>query len=148
MKVSSSILIQAPIVRVFDVFTDFQNAAERIQGINKIEFLEKDGRPELGMKWRETRTMFGKEATEEMWITEINENQNYVVEAESHGTHYRSEYVFSESNGITTVAMTFEGKPLNWIASVGSLMSIVFAGSIKKMLRADMEDLKRVIETE
>ena len=146
MKITTSTTINAPRAKVFSVFTDFKNAADRLAGIQKMEFLEKDGEPIVGMKWRETRIMFGKEATEEMWITEINQDQNYVVEAESHGTHYRSEYMFADHADGTEVIMTFEGKPITWMASVGSLLMIFFAGSVKKALAADMSDLKQFIE--
>jgi len=52
--------------------TDLEGSAERLSGVNEAEILE---RPEfgLGTRWRETRTMFGKEATEEMVVTERRE---------------------------------------------------------------------------
>ena len=69
------IKIKAPVSHVFDVFTDFKNMEKRVNGIKKIEFLNGDGEAVLEMKWRETRIMFGKEATEEMWISEIKANE-------------------------------------------------------------------------
>lgn len=147
MTVTSTITIAAPIERVWELFTDFPNAAERIQGISKMEFLEKDGRAEVGMKWRETRVMFGKEATEVMWITDLQPNRSYVVEAESHGVHYTSTYTFTPTNGGTQVTLTFGGEPQTFMARVmGAIMAPLMSGSIKKMLLADMEDLKKVAE--
>jgi len=35
------------------------------------------------LQWRETRTMFGKAVTEEMWVPAIEENRRYKVRAES-----------------------------------------------------------------
>ena len=57
----------------------------------------------LDTKWRETRTMFGQEATEEMWITEHEKDASYVAEAESRGNHYRSEYRFTTEGEGTRV---------------------------------------------
>ena len=148
MKVVARVTIDAPVEKVFEVFTDFKNAEKRLKGVKAITFLEKDGKPEVGMKWRETRVMFGKEATEEMWITSITKNTGYVVEAESHGTKYRTEYTFTERDGVTEVTLEFAGTPVTFGASLGALLMFMFKGSVKKALRSDMDDLKRVIEGE
>ena len=63
-----SVDIDVPIDRVFSIATDLQNAPERIGGITKLEVLT-DGPFGLGTRWRETRVMFGREATEVMWVT-------------------------------------------------------------------------------
>ena len=147
MKVSATETINAPIEKVFAAFTDFANMEQKISGIKKMEFLSGDAEAKVGMKWRETRIMFGKEATEEMWITEINDNRNYVVEAESHGTKYRSEYTFVSKGDQTEVTLVFEGTPTNWLASVGSLMMIFFSGNVKKAFAQDLTDIKKHIES-
>ena len=146
MKIDYTITIHAPKEKVFSVFSDLDGLADRIKGIKSIEVLEGNHQMHVGTKWRETRIMFGKEATEVMWVTEQVQNERYVVEAESHGTHYRSEYVFDEVPNGTQVAMTFEGTPLSFGAKVMSVMFIFFAGATKKLLQQDMADLKEYIE--
>ena len=147
MTVTAELKIAAPIERVWELFTDFPKAANRIKGITKMEFLEKDGRAEVGMKWRETRVMFGKEATEVMWITSLEPNRSYVVEAESHGVHYTSTYTFRSTDGGTEVTLTFGGEPQTFVARVmGAIMGPLMSGTIKKMLLADMTDLKNIAE--
>jgi len=42
-----------------------------------IEVLEKPDAGFVGFKWKETRKMFGKEATEIMWITDSVENEYF-----------------------------------------------------------------------
>ena len=144
-KIKASIDIQAPREQVFQVFSDLPACAERIQGIDKIEMLS-DGPMQVGTRWRETRTMFGKEATEEMWVTQFDVPAGYTVEAESHGTNYISRYDFEDLGDVTRVAMSFTGQPLSLSAKLMSVLGVVFMGSVKKMLLADMQDLKTVCE--
>lgn len=148
MKISTSISIKSPIENVFDTFSDLDSIKNYVDGIQSLEVLEGPAKMQVGTKWRETRVMFGKEATEVMWVTELTPNASYVVEAESHGTHYRSEYRFSTAGEETTVEMTFGGQPLTLMSKIlGTLLFPLFAGSTKKALMKDMEDLKRTLET-
>lgn len=55
MKIADLITINAPIEKVFDVFTDLEKAPERVKGIAKLEILEGPLRIQVGTKWRETR---------------------------------------------------------------------------------------------
>ena len=79
--------------RVFEVFTDLRSAPERVAGIESLEVLT-EGPIGQGTRFRETRVMFGKQATEEMEVTGWQPGKSYVVEADSHGSHYRTEFVF------------------------------------------------------
>ena len=92
--------------------------------------------------------MFGKEADEIMWVTELNQNKNYVVLAESHGTKYRSEYTFEEVEGGVRVVMVFEGVPQTFVARILGAMFFFMKKSMEKMLYQDLLDLKKVCEEE
>lgn len=63
-----STTIQAPPERAFAAFADFPHAARSVSGIERIEMLT-DGPVGAGTRFRETRIMFGREATEEMKVT-------------------------------------------------------------------------------
>lgn len=147
MKISTTIDIQTPIEKVFDVFTDLSNLQERVQDIQSIEVLNKPAQMAVGTKWKETRVMFGKAATEIMWVTELKPQKSYIVEAESHGTHYRSEYTFTETATGTHVELTFVGEPQTLTAKVFGVLFALMAGSLKKTLNQDMTDLKKVCES-
>ena len=147
MNISATIDIQAPIEKVFTVFSDLSKLEDRVQDIQSIEVLEGPAQMEVGTKWKETRVFFGKEATEIMWVTTLNHLHNYVVEAESNGTKYRSEYVFTETDTGTHVAMTFTGKPQTLVAKLFGLLFYFMAGSLKKTLLQDLADLKTVCES-
>lgn len=146
MNIQTAITINAPMEKVFSVFSDLASAAERIAGIKSIEVLEGSPQMQVGTKWKETRIMFGKEATEIMWVTSLTLDKEYVVEAESHGAHYTSTYSFQEKDGAVEVSMTFGSEPLTFAAKLMGLMFFLFAGATKKALYQDMEDLKKVCE--
>ena len=52
--------IAAPPERVWEIITDLDFAAEVMSAIVKVERLEGEGY-EVGVRWRETRRMFGRE---------------------------------------------------------------------------------------
>ena len=96
MSVTISETIARPIEEVFAAATDFAGSVERIGGIEKVEMLS-EGPVGLGTRFRETRTMFGREATEEMEVVEFEPPRRYVLGAESHGSRYRTEIRFAET---------------------------------------------------
>ncbi|WP_167045171.1 SRPBCC family protein [Salinibacterium sp. ZJ454] len=147
MKIQDSINIDADRALVFEVFCDLENAAANIGAITKLEVLAGPAQLNVGTRWRETRTMFGTEATEEMWVTGYEQDASYVSEAESRGTHYRSEYRFTAEGSGTRVDMTFEGIPISMGARAASIIGALFAGAAKKALHQDLVDLKRVCES-
>jgi hypothetical protein len=56
--------------RAFEVFTDLANNATVVRGIEKMEILT-DGPIGVGTRFRETRVMMGKQATEGMELTPL-----------------------------------------------------------------------------
>lgn len=122
----------------FRVFADIPNAASMIAGIEKIDMLT-DGPVGIGTRWRETRIMFGKAATEEMTVTAF-EPRSYTAEAESHGTHYFSRYDFDPAAAGTLVTLRFEGQPRSLAAKLLSVVGVLFMGQLRRMLAQDMAD--------
>jgi hypothetical protein len=92
--------------------------------------------------------MFGKAATEEMEFTAFEPNRRYVVEAESCGCHYRSEFRFERAGGGTRVTVDFGGEPLTFVAKLMScLLGWMMMGSVQKCLRQNLDDLKAAAES-
>jgi len=143
--------IAAPPEKVFDGFTDFERAAERIRGIQKLEILERSdsgpGGIGVGMRFRETRVMFGKEATEEMEITRFERPTGYTVEARSHGSHYVSTFAFVADGPGTRVDVTFDARPESFFAKLMSPFMFLFRGTMRRCLEGDIEDLQKHIES-
>lgn len=145
MKVQVSKYINAPVDVTFDVFSDVERTAERIEGIKRVEILSdvKHGR---GTRWRETRELFGQDRTEEMEIKAFQPNQSYEVVASSDGTDYHTTYTFTEKDGSTLVEMTFTGKPVSFMAKLLSPLALLMTNSTKKLLEEDIDQLKAICE--
>ncbi len=102
--------VDAPSERVWAVLTDLEHSPEVIRAIESVEIHTGTGF-DVGTRWMETRTMMGRTASETMEVTALDPGRSYVVEADSSGTHYRSEFVIAPDDGGTTVTMTFDGQP-------------------------------------
>ena len=137
--------INAPRSRVFAVFTDFASAGDRIRGIKSLEVLT-DGPVGSGTRFRETREMFGKEATEEMEITVFEPDARYRVEAESHGCKYLTTFEFEERDGATDMTMVFEGVAESLMAKLMTPLAWLLSGATRKIIEADIDDLQRHCE--
>ena len=65
MVVEAQVTIKGSKTAIWAAITNIANASETISGIENIKVLEKPANGLVGLKWRETRTRFGKPATAE-----------------------------------------------------------------------------------
>ncbi|MGD9692656.1 MAG: SRPBCC family protein [Phycisphaerales bacterium] len=146
--VTVSTTINAPQARVFEVFTDLRSAPQCVSGIKSLDVLT-DGPIGLATRFRETRVMFGKEASETMEITAFNPPNSYEVTADSHGCHYHSLLTFTpQGPNATTASMTFNATAKTIPAKLmGALMGWMVKGACRKAMQKDFDDLKRAIES-
>ena len=138
--------VDAPPDRVWEVLTDIARSPEVIRAIDAVEVHTGSGF-DVGTRWTETRTMMGRTVSETMEVTGLESGRSYVVEANSRGTHYRSEFDVAPDNEGTMLTMSFAGEPSGiggkiMVATLGRL----FAGQTRKALAADLEDIARASE--
>src|SRR6185503_16737087 len=133
---------------IWAAITNIENASETISGIENIEVLEKPANGLVGLKWRETRILFGKPATVEKWITDAAENEFYKARAESDGFVFESTMRISESGGGMTLTSSHDSKPQGIIAKIQSLPMGLFKGVAKKAVVQDLNDYKSAVEQE
>ena len=147
MKIESNICIDDTKEQIWKVITDIENSVNTIEAIEKIEILERPASGLLGLKWRETRIMFGKSATEVMWITDSAENEYYQTRAESHGAVYISRLQIETQGGETCLRMLFEGEPQGTFAKImAAATSFIFKGATQKALDEDLRNIKTSVE--
>ena len=148
MLVEAQITIDASRAAVWAAITDIENASEIISGIEKIEVLEKPANGLVGLKWRETRMLFGKPATVEKWITDAAENEFYKTKAEDGGFVFLTTKSLSESRGGITLTESHDSRPQGLAAKLMSVpMLLLFKGVVKKALLQDLKDIKAAVET-
>ena len=147
MKLKAEIIINGTKEQVWRVITDIEGSVETIRAIEKIEVLERPELGVLGLKWEETRTMFGRSATEVMWITEEKANEYYETRAENHGAIYVSRFQLEEIGDQTKLTMEFEGEAQSTAAKIMSFLTgFMFKGATEKALQADLKDIKDSVE--
>lgn len=147
MNVAAELPINAPKEAIWRVVTDIENAAGTIKAIERVEVLHRPEKGFVGFKWRETRTMFGSKATEDMWITEAVENEYYIAKAGSHGCDYTSRVAITPKEGKNYLSMSLEAKT-NTLA--GKLMMVcmgwMFVPMARKAFLQDVKDIKAAVE--
>jgi hypothetical protein len=149
MIVEVQVTINGSRAAIWAAITNIENASETISGIQKIEVLEKPATGLVGLKWRETRMLFGKPATAEKWITDAAENEFYKTRAEDSGYVFLSTMSISESNGGIMLTSSHDSRPQGIVARLMSIpMVIFFKGVAKKALLQDLNDIKSAVEQE
>lgn len=149
MKVEAKVCIDGTKEQIWQVISDIENSVNTIRAIEKIEVLEKPADGLVGLKWRETRTMFGQTATEVMWITDAKVNEFYQTRAENHGAIYISKLKIEENGKGNCLWMGFEGEPQGAFAKIMALVTgFMFKNATQKALQADLEDIKAVVENQ
>lgn len=147
MLVEAQVTINGSRAAVWTAITDMENAPKIINGIESIEIVNKPAVGLVGLRWRETRMLFGKPATAEKWITEAVENEFYKTRAEDGGFVFLSTTRISESAGGITVTSAHESKPQGFVAALMSIpMTLFFKGMVKKALVQDLSDIKIAVE--
>ena len=146
MVIEAQVTINASKAAIWATITDIENASAIISGIETIEVLEKPANGLVGLRWRETRMLFGKPATAEKWITEAAENEFYKTRAEDGGFVFLTTKRISETSGGMTLTESHESKPQGIVAFMSIPMLFLFKGVIKKALRQDLNDIKAAVE--
>lgn len=145
-SIHASTHVAAPIEKVFEVYTQLEHAVERIPSITKLELLS-EGPFGNGTRWRETRVIMKKEATEEMWVTGFNPPHTYTVEAQSHGMLYQTLIEFEPEGDGTLVRWTFNGTPQSLGAKLTApIFGLFFNGVMKRCMLEDLEALRDFCE--
>ena len=149
MLVDVQVTINGSKTAIWDAITNIEHAAQFISGIEKIEILDKPTSGLVGLKWRETRILFGKPATADKWITDAAENEYYSTRAESDGFIFLSTIRIAETSGGTTLTSIHDSQAQTLATKIMAIpMSLFFKGVAKKALMQDLVDIKAAVERE
>lgn len=148
-----SVIVQANVAihgcrtAVWAVIADLEHAATTFSGIEQIEVLERPIAGLVGLKWRETRMLFGKPAAVEKWITEAAEPDHCTARAESDGFAFVSTRRLAERDGVVVVTESHDSQPQTLMARLQMIpMALCFKGTIRKAILQDLHDLKTAVE--
>jgi len=140
--------IAAPVDRVYAALTDLDAAPEWMPNLVGIEKLTPNvvGK---GMQWKETRRMFGREATEVFEVSGVEPNRSvdiYVdgTKGSSKRGWYRFRYELEPREGGTAVRMAGE---FGGMGKIGEFIGRFMLGTMKKAMAKDLVAMKQYIET-
>ena len=148
MLVEAQVTINGSKAAIWAAIINIENASKTISGIEKIEVVEKPANGLVGLRWRETRMLFGKPATAEKWITDAAENEFYKTRAEDRGVVFITTLRISESSGGITLTSSHDSKPQGIVARIKSMPMFLFKGVVRKAILQDLNDIKSAVEQE
>lgn len=129
---------------VWAVLTDIPNAHRTLSGVLSVEILTA-GEYEPGLKWRETRKMFGMKSTEEMMVQSADAPHSTTIVAENGGTEYKTVFTLTaDASGGTNLFMHFSAEVAHAPAIsrvVMGVMGKVALNSTRKTMEQDLADI-------
>jgi carbon monoxide dehydrogenase subunit G len=146
-SLTSELHIDASPDRVFAAMTDLDGYQHWMNGFVGVEKLTQ-GPVGAGTEWRETRRMFGREASEVFEVTAYEAPSRLGLRVDgTRGASRKGEYRFDyrlvpEGSG-TRVCLSGAIDMPGWFAG---LMTRMFAGAFKKAIDKDMKALKQHVE--
>jgi carbon monoxide dehydrogenase subunit G len=140
--------VHAPAEVVWQVITDIEHAPEFISGIESVERLDDGTGFGVGTRWRETRTMFGRTATEDMTVTAVEPGRSYTTEAHHGKAHYTSGLrVEPKGDADSVVSMHFDAEVSGLLnKTLGAVVGKLFEGSTRKAMQQDLADIAAAAE--
>ncbi|MBO6575084.1 MAG: SRPBCC family protein [Rhodothermales bacterium] len=109
-SVTTSCHIQADPDAVFAVIGNCNRFAEAVPDITGIEVLS-DVTSGVGLRFRETRTMNGREADTVLEVTEYEPPNHIRIVADSHGTVWDSVFTVTPQNGGSELTLVMDARP-------------------------------------
>lgn len=138
----SSILINAPIEKVFQTISIPENYCNAIPDVKKIEIIS-DIKKGVGTKFRETRKMNGKDVVTTLEVVEFEENKFIRLTSDAGGTVWNSTFKVKQIGEQVELSLQMKAKPYKFLAK---LMTRVVKGFIQKALDNDMKSVKKYCE--
>lgn len=128
---------------VWAIVTDLDRAPEICSGIARVERLAGPVY-DVGTRWRETRTMLGRETTEEMEVVGLEPGRSATLAAEAHGVVYRSVVRVEPSGAGSLLSMSFSGtlESPSWLQRAAArLTSRMGLAATRRAMQQDLDDI-------
>lgn len=136
--------VNAPVDAVWRVLTDIPGSARTLSSVTRVEILT-PGEYAEGFRWRETRKMMGKEATEEMCVSDLDKPESTTVKAHSNGADYTTRFTLAPVNGGGTRLTMFFGAELAHPGVFAKVLMALFGklglNMTRKQMAKDLEEI-------
>lgn len=134
--------IDAPVHVVFRTIAQVEQFSQAVPGILRVEFLS-DVKSGVGARFRETRTMMGREASTELEVTEYVENERVRIVSEAGGALWDTVFTVAPDGEGTGLKMVMEARPQT--TSARMTMPLVL-GMVRTAVEKDMDAVKAFCE--
>jgi uncharacterized membrane protein len=136
----------APADTVWAIMTDLERWPSVVHAIESVERLDDGKGFEVGTRWRETRTMFGRRATETMEVRALDPGRSYTVGAVNRGVTYTSVASVEPTAEGCIIGMSFEARSSGFTKVIGATVGKLFEGATRKALLQDLRDIAEAAE--
>lgn len=134
--------IEAPVETVFTAVADIDHFSAAVPHITEVEFLS-ERRSGVGTRFRETRLVRGREATNELEVTEYVEDEQVRFVSNAGGTLWDTTFTTEPREGGTLLTMRMEARPQTLLAR---LMTPLMKRMIKSEIEKDLDLVKSYCE--
>jgi hypothetical protein len=137
--------VDASVDVTFAAFTDLDRAAANVSEIIALKQFCK-GPMQVGTRWRETRMVGRREATEELEVSAYHLNDFYTVVSDSCGSVISSTFRFVPSGATTDVVLELDVRPTRLVSKLLSPPDRIMISAMSLCMQQDLDDLARVAE--
>jgi len=137
--------IRAPLPLSFAAASDVRAWPNMISCVEKTELLTREPIGP-GTRFRATRRVHGRLASEVMTLAEFDPPERFVITAFNHGARYRIEHQFKDLAPGTRLTLVYSARPITRIARLMTPVSYLFRSSLLHQIRSDLSDLRHAIE--
>lgn len=134
--------IQAPIDDVFKAIATVDEFAKAVPQITSVEFVS-EKKYGVGTRFKETRIIAGKEATTELEVTELIDNEKIRIVSDTNGTVWDSVFTVNQHDQDTVLTLEMDA---NAYKLIPRLINPIIKGMVKKALQDDMDAIKAFCE--
>ena len=135
--------INAPLDLVFHTVSDVRKFREAVPHITQVEFLSEQ-QVGAGTRFRETRSMNGREHTIELEVAEYVENDRVRMISDAGGTIWDTVFTVSKGADNVQLEMQMDIKPHKLLAKI---MTPLIRGMVVKGVVSDMDAIKTFCES-
>ena len=141
--------INAAPEKVWAVISDIPGSAATLSGVDAVQMLS-DGPYGEGTRWKETRTMMGRQETVEMWVSQADPPRSTTVKALQGGADYTTHFALNGRDGGTDLTLTFGATVLK--PTILSRITMALFGKIgmsmtRKALGKDLAEIAAKAES-
>jgi uncharacterized protein YndB with AHSA1/START domain len=142
-KVVVTRTIQAPVDQVFDTIAHIESFSKVVSDIVRVEFVsaQKTG---VGARFKETRSMQGKEVTVELEVTEYVPPERVRIVSDTHGTVWDTVFTTEPEGRATKLTMVMDARAYKLMPMI---MNPLIKGMIQKAVERDMDAVKAWCES-